>query len=258
MTKTFVFSVFLYCVSLSNFARASSYYDEIVSFLENNPEALKECQCVKGLKRTCDDLKVSLRGKLDRKATEFLLSHGNIQDSKPVLFFFGSGKLLNEVTIISSLMSKGLSPSVYLIDNEYAFKKRSDMDEKIFKNYASIIEKQEAKYSVKVRTYIFESFIEAFKAFLKTSERITAFFCTDVYYPTSNAQALIRAHLEYAISLSEQASFSSQLLFFFLTVAKAKSDTESSSPSGAALDIYEGQILNGELEYQQLLYHREQ
>ena len=92
-------------------------------FLEHKHTYLRECDCRQSFIRNLSELS-SVRHQLDRLTLKYILEQ-KIQDN-PNLLFFGSGELLNELTIISRLMAAGYSPNIYLHDYAY-FDERQDL-----------------------------------------------------------------------------------------------------------------------------------
>lgn len=97
---------------------------------QSKPIDLFECQCRSGFKRQLEHIEDNLRFDLDRKALEYLFPLKS-QTNKLNLFFFGSGKLMQELTVIARLAQAGFSIKAHIMDNFYAFYSDKDFEDKI-------------------------------------------------------------------------------------------------------------------------------
>ena len=85
---------------------------------KNDKIYLSECQCLSNFKRDFNKVDLSSRYQLDRLATNYMLKEN--EDGKTLnLVFFGSGTLLNELTIIAKLSQAGFNLQVHLMDMMY-------------------------------------------------------------------------------------------------------------------------------------------
>ena len=107
---------------------------------ETKATHLKECNCMKAFYRDLlGNTDESSRYVLDKKVAE----HGLLlaKEKKIVdVLFFGSGKLLNELTVVANILASGKSAHVYITDWAYTF-----WDEKDFPKLLEMMEKNPDK-----------------------------------------------------------------------------------------------------------------
>lgn len=265
--RKFAFLSFVFLCHFGISGPASASYDDVIEFLRTDNRGICECQCLPGLIRDWDHLDSSLRGEIDRQASNYLLEFAG-SDKRPVLFFFASGKLLNELTIVSLLLQNRISPIVVLIDRKYssenAYRIEFESHQRALDSFHRISNYLAQKYSVSIDTFVFNELSDAVKNFVSNGVSITAFFMLDIYYPTSNGKNIFKKQIENGIAASSMSSnswstFSCRSLFFFLNrmdssgpIAWCKGGTHIL----AVLDIYRGCIHDGELEYTEQLFQK--
>ena len=94
---------------------------------------LSECRCLDQLTRNLNKIDLTSRYQLDRHVTNFM-SKNYPNDQTLNLVFFGSGTLLNELTIVSKLSQAGYDLNIHLLDPFYFLYDAEDAVEK-FKFY---------------------------------------------------------------------------------------------------------------------------
>jgi hypothetical protein len=106
---------------------------ELVNYDQNDirhssKRHLDECDCIKPFGRdikkfSSDNHPKKMRYELDRQALKYLYP---LKGKRIKLMFFGSGLLLNELTIVSRLIQAGLDLDIYLMDFNYVLFKGAD------------------------------------------------------------------------------------------------------------------------------------
>lgn len=263
----------LFCGSILGATKSrSTVYDQVVAVIKKEPGSLAECQCLPGMSRDPLHLEESLRGKVDQKATQ-LLSHIGNRNERPTLFFLGSGRLLNETTILGSLMNAHISPRIVLIDRSYAFRigKKIVTSQDTPKQLEAALTKFEEVVSSFSKTYgvnadirIFYELTDALATVAASGEKISAFFLLDVFFPTKYSMNFLKGEISKGLKTQASSDIVFDSLFFFLGKKDPGSEmkfpvvaTDKKPPTlgrdPAVLDIYQAHIRDGIVESEKLI-----
>jgi hypothetical protein len=251
--------------SISN--AAGTFYEDLAYELSLSPGKVSECQCLPGMVRNLDHLERSLRGQIDRKAPEVLSKFKKMSQS-PTLLFFGSGMLLNELTIVSSLMSAGIAPRIVLIDHEYSFQVGKKIEgkpeelEAALNKFSVIVARLGIKYKVKVDVRIFYELADALLA--TEAERISAFFFLDSFYPAEYGLKFLKNAMSDTFKAQGPPSANYDTFLFFLgkkddgSLKFPVEETDKKPPTAgrdpAVLNIYKMKVRNKRVESENLIF----
>ncbi len=224
---------------------SESPYHSLARVLEKDPGSLAECHCLPGMTRDLGHLEVSLRGKADQKAAEYLFRFNNSAE-RPTLFFIGSRQLLNEATMLSILMSHHVSPRIVLIDQAYAFRFGKKIEP------SKITPAQLEKSLSQFDKLIFD--LSRRCGSNQNQRKSSAFFLFDLFF-IPGCLPFLKDHIKAGLNGDMHSRMTFDSLFFFLgkkddgevkfPVTEADKNPPDVGFDPAALAVYQVQIKNG-------------
>lgn len=242
--------VFLFIIQSISFgadALPQNFYLDLQRLLaqqKNSHYHIKECPCLPGFIRPKKDMSKSLRGKLDLQVRKYMAPFLESGVS-PTMIFFGSGRLLNELTVITSMMSMGVSPTIVLVDIEYPVKYAKSLE--IFHN---VIAKLCEKYNVTAKIEVYPQMKFAMESLLKRGKHVDFYFMIDFYFDP------VRCFDRFKEFLADYALYN-KALFFILAKTKSLGPKYQKRDWGSSLSIYEAEFDNGNMIDIQNIFHVE-
>lgn len=224
--------IFLACTGFlfAQIAHAS-FHDGLSKIFDQYPY-FDECTCMDALDRE-DKFDSSFRSALDLLAGDLLSAKG---EKAQTVLFMASGPLKNEISVLASLMSRGISPYVYLVDSDYDQRtglKNSDLEnyekaQLALKNFPSIMDCLASKYQMTYGFHYFYNLGAALTNLASSKEKLSAFFMIDFKFPAPKGLEFFTD--SYSKALRQTPVITPQTHLFFLGKKFANGKIQSTDP----------------------------
>lgn len=220
----------------------TEFYTNVIkelSYHKNSNYHIRECPCLPGFVRKKAQMQLSLRGLLDTKVQDYV----HLYSKEPVALFFGSGRLLNELTVVLSMMSLGISPRIILVDIEYPKNYSQSID--IFKK---IIAKFSLVYNVHPQIEVYTQMKDAMISLDNRSLEIDMYFMIDFYFDPNRCMEKFKDFLK-------DYNINNNPMFFILAKTLSQGPVKwKKRDCGSSLHIYQTSFENGLIDKSELVF----